>query len=311
MTGTVQPSEKQHDEEKEIEACDVLSQRVSVYSPDLGLRHTVSVEEALVSLKGKGDEWTWIHVTGPSADESSALAAAIRAPAALLSEEQQIEDLLANAGGVRAVSSARLIVSVDYNHNHGLVAGVVRRQRLRPGGTSAVARGLQAAAAEAVARAVEAEVAAIEQQTMHETGGTSAQLLRRIGGARRTVLGAWRLCMGGGGGGGGGGSGRLLAACVHCEAALSRAHSQCAAQLAVNQSQASAAWTAISNRWMVLATILLPFHFIAGLLGMNVYVPWKHIEQANNNTNAWLGVLACLLFVLVVTFFVVRFTKFV
>ncbi|KAJ2891417.1 hypothetical protein IWW38_003631, partial [Coemansia aciculifera] len=272
-TGTVQLVEKIE------EAYDTLSQRVAVYSQSIGLRHTVSVEEALVSLKDKGDDWTWIHVTGPSAVESSALAAVIRAPVALLGEEQQIGDLLANAGGVRAVASARLIASVDYNYNYGLVAGVVRRLQ-QPGGPSAVAQGLQAAAAEVVARAVEAEVAAIEQQTMRGTGGSNAQLLRRIGRARRTVLDAWRLCVGAGG------SGRLLTACVHCEAVLSRAHSHCAGQLAVNKSLALVALAVVSNRWMVLAAIMLPSQFVTELFGVNVHVPWKHIDQINDNTDA-------------------------
>ncbi|KAJ2909465.1 hypothetical protein GGI21_001855, partial [Coemansia aciculifera] len=53
-----------------------------------------------------------------------------------------------------------------------------------------------AVTAEVIARAVEAEVAAIEQQAMKGTGGSNAQLLQLIGRARRTVLDAWPLCIG-------------------------------------------------------------------------------------------------------------------
>ncbi|KAJ2899382.1 hypothetical protein IWW38_001004 [Coemansia aciculifera] len=108
-----------------------------------------------------------------------------------------------------------------------------------------------AATAKVVAWAGEAKVAAIEQQAMKGTGGSNAQLRQLIGRARRTVLDAWPLCIGASN------SGRLLTACVHCEAALSCAHSRYAALLTMNNSLASVALAAVLNRWMVLAATML------------------------------------------------------
>ncbi|KAJ2860591.1 hypothetical protein GGH94_005418 [Coemansia aciculifera] len=277
--------------------------RLTAYSPLTGLRRAESVDDALKDERG----WIWVHIADPTAEEVSELAAAVKVPVEVLSEDagcmgDGLEDLdgcvVLTYARVRAAIGGQTLVSVDYSMGSGLVSGVVRR--LTPDARiTDVASALVDSATEAAAqalRAVEAEVSAIEQQSMGAYTGGGAAMLSRIGKARRSVLCAWRELQQRKPVVGGSRLVGLLSSCAHCEAALARAHAHYAAQLAVGQSRASERLAAVSSRWLLLAAVLLPMQYAAGLFGMNIGVPWKHnAEKKLNETNdAWFGIMACL-----------------
>ncbi|KAI9500560.1 hypothetical protein BX070DRAFT_230338 [Coemansia spiralis] len=103
----------------------------------------------------------------------------------------------------------------------------------------------------------------------------------------------------------------LASACGHCEMVLARAHANYMARLSLEVSSADVGVSVFSNRWIVLAGMLLPLQIVTMLFGQNIKVPWKYHEGESrfNNLNAWFGIFGCLLgaFVCVVCF--VRFMK--
>ncbi|KAJ2719908.1 hypothetical protein GGI07_004923 [Coemansia sp. Benny D115] len=89
----------------------------------------------------------------------------------------------------------------------------------------------------------------------------------------------------------------LLSLCAQCEMMLSRAHANYMAQLSLRQSESTVGVGVFSNRWLVVAGVLLPMQFGATLFGQNVHVPWMSVEDkgAENNVHAWLGIF-CTMF---------------
>ncbi|KAJ2491305.1 hypothetical protein IWW37_002387 [Coemansia sp. RSA 2050] len=274
--------------------------RLTAFSPSTGLRR-------MDNIRAEND--MWIHIAEPTAEEIRRLAALAGVPNGVFSEECG-GDFMEESGprvvfayaGVRAVACGSALLSVSYHMGSGLVAGVVRR--VASHSVDSVVAALVDSATECVARdlrLVEAQVAAVE-------GPLVEGMLGRIGSARRSVLGAWRellmrkpLVAG---------SERRLAGmqamCGDWEARLARAHAHYAGQLAVAQSRASMRLAVVSSRWMLLAAVLLPLQYAAGLFGMNIGVPWKHEGHVNDNVGAWFGIFACLLMVFSVVIVVAR-----
>ncbi|KAJ2741653.1 hypothetical protein GGI20_005034 [Coemansia sp. BCRC 34301] len=272
-------------------------QRLTVYTPERGLQGVDSIESAVLLTKGS-DSWAWIHVADPTIKECIALCHLLGDTLAVgaLSREEEEEEA---EGGclARAVIRGRVIGSVDYG-SRSLVRSVVRRLPREACLGSAV-EALAGALAEAEAlglRAVEAEVAAIERLAMARG---SAELLGRIGRARRAVLRAWR---------GLAPSSELHVVCAHCEAALGRAHALCAAHLAVKQAGAAVRLAEVSSRWLLLVAVLLPLQYATGLFGMNISVPWilSKEARANDNVRAWFGVLIGLAIAFAVAIYIAR-----
>ncbi|KAJ2742920.1 hypothetical protein GGI19_006757, partial [Coemansia pectinata] len=57
--------------------------RLTAYSPLTGLRRAESVDDALKDERG----WIWVHIADPTAEEVSELAAAVKVPVEVLSED--------------------------------------------------------------------------------------------------------------------------------------------------------------------------------------------------------------------------------
>ncbi|KAJ2835507.1 hypothetical protein FBU31_001606 [Coemansia sp. 'formosensis'] len=263
--------------------------RVTAYSANTGrLRALADVGEALQG------QWTWVHVADPTVAELLELAVAVPAAGEALGEDagggDRMEDVdglvVLRYGGVRAVIGGSTVVSTSYSLGAGLAGAALRR--VASGAALDIAWGLVDAATDAAAqhlRGVEAEVRLIEQ-------GGGADMLGRMGAARRAVLCAWRALQRQRTLGGARVAG-LLAACAHCEVGLARAHAQYAAGAAVAQARATMRLARVSNRWLLVAAVLLPAQYAAGLFGMNVAVPWKHAKDGHyENNRAWLGILA-------------------
>ncbi|KAJ2690669.1 hypothetical protein IWW39_000611 [Coemansia spiralis] len=260
--------------------------RLTAYAPLTGPRRLAAVDIEAAD--------TWIHVAEPTAAETAQLAALAGVASDVFGEESAgdfVEERGARVvfayAGVRGVVRGPVLVSASHGMGRALVPGALRR----------VAQGAAAAlvdsATECVARdlrRVEAEVAAVE-------GGGADGMLRRLGSARRAVLAAWRGVL----------ARRALASgsalrlagmramCGDWEARLARAHAQYAGGLAVAQSRASMRLARVSARWMLLAAVLLPLQFAAGLFGMNIGVPWKHEGRVFDHVGPWLGIFGALL----------------
>ncbi|KAJ1724095.1 hypothetical protein LPJ53_001616 [Coemansia erecta] len=328
--------------------------RLMVYSLGGGVQQPRTVDAAVAALQqmaaagGEGEQCAWLDVTDPTADELLRLARAFGL------HPLTVEDILAgDTGGDKAEWLGRtLVVIYRALHLHPMgVCGVsmVVRERLvltfhgaaasvhvhealvrllgqqqqpAPAGEHAwlVAYALVDAVTDGLAlamRAVEEEVQAADALAM----GAAAQGgvgLRRIGEARRRLLGVWRVLLGkpevaralakeAGATAGGGDLGHyladvidhldaLLALCVQCEAVLGRAHANHSAGLALALAETSVGAGAFAGQWMVLAGVLLPMQFVAGLFGQNVHVPWMWDKGAgaHDNLHAWLAIMGSL-----------------
>ncbi|KAI7833961.1 hypothetical protein BX661DRAFT_177883 [Kickxella alabastrina] len=182
-------------------------------------------------------------------------------------------------------------------------------------------------ALQAAMRAVEAEVQAVDALVMTTT--EKPLMLRQIGSARRRLLGIWRVLLG-----------KpdvvralmrlrpgeddyghyltdvldhlavLLSLCAQCEMVLSRAHANYMAQLSLELGEITVGAGVFSNQWMVLAGILLPLQFVAGLFGMNVTVPWMgHEDTPEVDTMwPWMGIFGGSMVFLVVSLAFMRYS---
>ncbi|KAI9340057.1 hypothetical protein DFJ73DRAFT_961780 [Zopfochytrium polystomum] len=160
--------------------------------------------------------------------------------------------------------------------------------------------------------ALQHEVDAVDELVLILRESEQADMLRRIGGARRRVLGLMRLLggkvdvlravgkrlgekvggvAGGMGNGNGGGDAALylgdiqdhvitmLQNLAHHDTTLNRAHSTYLAQISIEITQASNRTNDFVMRMTALASVLIPLNVITGLWGMNVKVPGQDEES--------------------------------
>ncbi|KAJ1956417.1 CorA metal ion transporter [Dipsacomyces acuminosporus] len=87
----------------------------------------------------------------------------------------------------------------------------------------------------------------------------------------------------------------MISSCSHCEMVLARSHSNYMAQISLELGEATVDTGVFSNRWLVIAAILLPIQFVTGLFGQNVKVPWKPDSDtgAYDDTKAFFGIFGC------------------
>jgi magnesium transporter len=74
---------------------------------------------------------------------------------------------------------------------------------------------------------------------------------------------------------------------IHFEKMLSRSHSNYLAQLSIDSITQGNQVNESLTRVTVLATVLVPLVVVSGLFGMNIKIPW----QDDNNLNAWFGIV--------------------
>ncbi|KAK3944692.1 hypothetical protein QBC46DRAFT_404253 [Diplogelasinospora grovesii] len=163
---------------------------------------------------------------------------------------------------------------------------------------------------------LEAETDLIEDDVFVARSNDMAGFLRKIGGARKNVMGLMRLL---------GGKADVLKGFTkrcnenykvtprmdiglylgdiqdhvvtmmtnlgHFEKMLSRAHSNYLAQLSIDSITQGTSTNRVLSKITLLASIIVPLNVVTGLFGMNVPVPWRETD----NLNAFLGILGSLL----------------
>ncbi|KAJ1861629.1 hypothetical protein LPJ73_000973 [Coemansia sp. RSA 2703] len=337
--------------------------RLMVFSLGGGVQQPRTVDVAIDELQRMttdDESCIWLDVTNPTADELLQLAQAFDI------HPLTVEDILASdtgddkaewigntlvliyralnmdpmgVCGVSMVVRQHLIMTFHGTpaspHVHEALVRLLGEQQQQPVGehTWFIAYALIDSVTDGLAmamRKVEEEVHAADALAMDTT--TQGDVgLRRIGEARRRLLGIWRVLM----------SkpevtrvlvreaaksrgdlehyladvidhlDALLALCVQSETVLGRAHANYSARLALALAETSVGAGAFAGQWMVLAGILLPMQFVAGLFGQNVYVPWKWDADthAYDNIHAWLGIMGTMAVLFVVLITVLRIRK--
>ncbi|KAJ1642448.1 CorA metal ion transporter [Coemansia asiatica] len=179
---------------------------------------------------------------------------------------------------------------------------------------------------EYLARSIEKDVQAVDALVM-QADGSKAEMLQRIGAARRNLLGLWRALaakpdvirqlmrlvvehddMWHQLGDVHDHLGSLTFLCGQCEMVLARAHANYMAQLSLGLSRTTVGVGVFSNQWAVLACVLLPLQIAAGLFGQNIKVPWMvDVETGtNNNLHAWFGIFGFMMLFLLCVVGVLR-----
>lgn len=77
---------------------------------------------------------------------------------------------------------------------------------------------------------------------------------------------------------------------AHFEKMLSRSHSNYLAQISIDGIMQGANTNRVLSKITVLASVIVPLNVITSLFGMNVNVPWQHID----NLYAFYGILSSL-----------------
>ena len=93
----------------------------------------------------------------------------------------------------------------------------------------------------------------------------------------------------------------------HCDHMLSRSHANYLAQISVNNIAQGNRVNEVLSKVTFLASILVPLNLVCGLFGMNVPVPGKD----STNLNWFFGILACLLFFVLVASGVAKRMRFI
>jgi magnesium transporter len=93
----------------------------------------------------------------------------------------------------------------------------------------------------------------------------------------------------------------------HFEKMLSRAHSNYLAQLSIDSISQGTNTNRVLSKITLLASIIVPLNVVTGLFGMNVQVPWRDTE----NLNAFMGILGSLIAFCVVTLCLARMYRLV
>lgn len=179
---------------------------------------------------------------------------------------------------------------------------------------------------------VEREADTIEDQVFIARPNDNQEFLRRIGMARKNIMGLMRLL---------GGKADVLRGftkrcnenykvtprmdialylgdiqdhvvtmmnnLIHFEKMLSRSHSNYLAQLSIDSSTQGNQTNESLTRVTVIATVLVPLMVVCGLFGMNVQVPW----QDEKNLNAWLGIMGGIILFAVTCLLVARRMRYI
>ncbi|KAK3357470.1 hypothetical protein B0T25DRAFT_159607 [Lasiosphaeria hispida] len=179
---------------------------------------------------------------------------------------------------------------------------------------------------------LESETDQIEDEVFIARTDDMAQFLRKIGNARKNVMGLMRLL---------GGKADVLKGFTkrcnenykvtprmdiglylgdiqdhvvtmmtnlgHFEKMLSRAHSNYLAQISIDGIAQGTSTNKVLSKITLLASIIVPLNVVTGLFGMNVYVPWKDSESLG----PFFGILGSLLVFCFVGFMVARMNRWV
>lgn len=89
---------------------------------------------------------------------------------------------------------------------------------------------------------------------------------------------------------------------AHFEKMLSRSHSNYLAQISIDGIMQGANTNRVLSKITVLASVIVPLNVITSLFGMNVMVPWQHVE----NLYAFYGILSSLVLFCIIALGIAR-----
>ncbi|KAI7830076.1 hypothetical protein BX661DRAFT_142201 [Kickxella alabastrina] len=171
-------------------------------------------------------------------------------------------------------------------------------------------------------RSIELEIDAVDELVLILSTNEQADMLKRIGAARRKILTVWRLLQG-----------KpdvirsfsklmerqavaddmlrvahylsdvydhlvsLVGSSSHCDMVLSRAHSNYLARISLELGESTVETNLFASRWTVIGAILVPLNVVTGLWGMNVKVPGRDRDDV---LDFFMILTGCLVFIAVV-----------
>jgi len=182
---------------------------------------------------------------------------------------------------------------------------------------------------------LEGETDQIEDEVFIARTDDMAQFLRKIGNARKNVMGLMRLL---------GGKADVLKGFTkrcnenykvtprmdiglylgdiqdhvvtmmtnlgHFEKMLSRAHSNYLAQISIDGIAQGTSTNRVLGKITLLASIIVPLNVVTGLFGMNVSIPWQSSED-NGSLTPFFGILGTLLGFCTLSLLLARMYRFV